>query len=64
MFLMIVCVAKLRQIAYLFMALLHRFDGPMFGVLFPDKKYGTKIHVSVATGALQVGQTISNLVEE
>ena len=31
-----------------------RFDGPRFGVLFPDKKYGTNIHVSVATGAYRV----------
>ena len=26
-----------------------RFDGPRFGLSFPDKKYGTKLHVSASS---------------
>ena len=41
-----------------------RFDGPRFGVLFPDKKYGTNIHVSVATGAYRVSGSDYRQYEE
>ena len=30
---------------------LFRFDGPRFGLFFPDKKYGTTIQVSYNTRA-------------